>query len=153
MTFTEHCTTSMFERDMLTFTILFVFVEKTWRNEMDLNQVRSLWRNKPVQLNIANPGDLLKIHLTANLICLENACFLTILRLCHISRPIHNPLRSLIKTQWLGHFITKRNWNVVAKLPNMYKNQLWTFVTFCLKTIPSFVPEWGQKTVSFFNLY
>ena len=32
---------------------------------MDLDQVSSLWRNKPVQSNIANPGDLVKIHIIA----------------------------------------------------------------------------------------
>ena len=34
-------------------------------NKMDLDQVPSLWWNKPVQLNIANPGELVKIHLIA----------------------------------------------------------------------------------------
>ena len=30
---------------------------------MDLDKVPSLQRNKPVQSNIANPGDFIKIHL------------------------------------------------------------------------------------------
>ena len=33
--------------------------------EMDLDQVPSLWRNKHVELNIAVPEELVKIHLIA----------------------------------------------------------------------------------------
>ena len=33
--------------------------------EMDLDPVPSLWWNKPILLNIANPGDFMKIHLIA----------------------------------------------------------------------------------------
>ena len=35
------------------------------RNEMDRDQIPSPWRNKPAQLNTANQGELVKIHLIA----------------------------------------------------------------------------------------
>ena len=34
---------------------------------MDLDQVPTLWRNKAVELNIAIPGELVKIHLIAKI--------------------------------------------------------------------------------------
>ena len=35
------------------------------RNKMDLDKVPWLWRNKAVELNIANSGELVKIYLIA----------------------------------------------------------------------------------------
>ena len=34
-------------------------------DEMDLDQVPSLWRNKPVAFEYSEPGELVKIHLNA----------------------------------------------------------------------------------------
>ena len=42
------------------------FFFKDWqRNEMHFDQVPSLWRKKPVQLNIATLGQLVTTHLIA----------------------------------------------------------------------------------------
>ena len=35
---------------------------------MDLDQVPSLWRNKPVEFECSEPGELVKIHLIALLL-------------------------------------------------------------------------------------
>ena len=59
-------------RDILTLLpgLLIKHHVKCWqRNKMYLEPIPSLWQNKPVELNIATPGKLVKIHLIALTAC------------------------------------------------------------------------------------
>ena len=65
---------------------------------MDLDQVPSLRRNKPVQSNIENLEDLDKIHLIAIILAIENQNFVDVML-----KNLHH-----LNFYWTLHYVTSR---------------------------------------------